>query len=117
MDSNSIALYRLEQNHFALREFLEAVQCSTLYYNVRHLQLTGSTIHQDLQDALQKSILVCRLAGINSKEHFKTIYVCDSFTGTIYMDLRMSKTGFSLIMMHLPLNEQTARWLWQMANT
>ena len=113
METYSIALYDTAQNNVTLNEFEEALRYSTLCYTMRHLQLTGAALQQDLQQALQKAMQVCKLAGINSNEQFKPLYVCDSATGTICMDLLMSKKGFSLIMMHLPVNEQTARWLWK----
>jgi hypothetical protein len=116
METYSISLYQTEPHHVAIHEFEEALRYSTLCYTMRHLQLAGAGLQQDLQQALQSAIQVCKLAGINSTEHFKPIYVGDSANGTIYMDLLMSKKAFSLMMMHLPVNEQTARWLWELVS-
>ena len=67
-------------------------------------------------EALQKSMQVCHLAGINSKHHFKKIFVFDSSIGTLLVDWRMSKTGFNLLVIQIPLADQkVAAWLWKLA--
>jgi hypothetical protein len=102
---------------FTENEFEEAVYHSQLSYSLRHLQLTGTIPEEVIMLALQKSLQVCYLAGINSKYHFKQIYVFDAGTEALYVDWLMSKKGFNLMLMQVPsLNERTARWLWQLAD-
>jgi hypothetical protein len=114
METYSITLYRSQPNHYGLDEFEEALRYSTLSYSAQHILSSGAVSEDDLRDALQRCMLVCRLAGISTAEHFKPLYVVDSGTGTIYTDWWMSKKGFSLLVTHLPLNEQTARWIWEL---
>lgn len=99
-----------------LDEFEEALGYSMRCYSMRHLLLAGLMSQEDFGIALQKSMQVCAFAGIESKAHFKKIYVSDSKTGAIYSDWLMSKKGFNLLIMQSPsLNEQTAHWLWKLA--
>ena len=84
---------------------------------MRHLLLTGTMSQEDFAEALQKSMQVCAFAGIDTKAHFKKIYVSDSKTGAIYSDWLMSKKGFNLMIMQCQsLNEQSAHWLWKLAD-
>lgn len=100
-----------------LNDFEEALGYSMRCYSMRHLLLTGLMSQEDFAEALQKSMQVCAYAGIDTKAHFKKIYVSDSKTGAIYSDWLMSKKGFNLLIMQSPsLNEQIARWLWKLAD-
>jgi hypothetical protein len=114
METLSIALYSSQPSHYGLDEFEEALRNSRFSYSAQHLLSSGAVSEDEVQDALQKCLVVCRLAGIPGADHFKPLYVVDSDTDTIYTDWWMSKKGFSLLMMHLPLNEQTARWIWEL---
>jgi hypothetical protein len=115
METYSISIYRPVLEYSAVEEFEEALRYKALCYNMRHLLLTGIINQEDVLAALQKAIQICKLAGINSADHFKPLYVFDVATGVTYTDWLMSKKGFSLIMMQLPLNEQTAHWLLEFA--
>lgn len=96
--------------------FEEAFYQSKLIYSIRHLQLGGDFAQQDIEEALQKVLQICQLVRINSKHHFKQIFVFDADKNTIYVDLRMSKSGFNLIMMQLPsTNKKMAHWLVELA--
>jgi hypothetical protein len=102
---------------FSSNEFEEAVYASTLNYSLKHLKVAVTISPEILKEALQKSLQICSLAGINSKHHFKQIYVFDTSSGTLHIDWLMSKKGFNLMMMQIPfLNERKARWLWQLAD-
>lgn len=116
METYSITVYRSQQSNSAPDEFEEALRYSELRYSMRHIVLTTAVTLENLQEALQKCMRVCHLAEINSSEHFKPLYIFDPLTGTIHTDWVMSKKGFSLMIMQLPLNEQTARWLWELAD-
>ncbi|MEI7584113.1 hypothetical protein [Runella sp.] len=100
-----------------LNDFEEALGYSMRCYSMRHLLLTGTMSQEDFAEALQKSMQVCAFAGIDTKAHFKKIYVSDSKTGAIYSDWLMSKKGFNLMIMQCQsLNEQIAHWLWKLAD-
>ena len=105
------------QHQFTPSEFEEALYNSTLRYSLRHLEFTENYAQENLREVLQKSLQVCYLAGVNSKRHFKQIYVFDANTGTIHIDWLMSKNGFNLMVIQAsPLNEKMAQWLWELAN-
>lgn len=100
-----------------LDEFEEALGYSMRCYSMRHLLLTGIMSQENFAEALQKSMQVCAFAGIDTKAHFKKIYVSNSTTGAIYSDWLMSKKGFNLLIMQCPvLNEQISHWLWKLAD-
>jgi hypothetical protein len=115
MNSYPIILYRSSENLSAIDEFKEALRNKALHYSMRHIALTGGASLKDLHEALHKCMEVFCLAGISSIDHFKPIFVVDSDSGTTYLDWLMSKKGFSLMVMNLPLNEKTAQWLLELA--
>jgi hypothetical protein len=117
MDSSySITLYRPPQNLSAIDEFNEALRHSALRYSMRDIAIAYGASLNDLHEALHKCLEVCCMAGISSIEHFEPIYVVDPNSGTTYPDWLMSKKGFSLMVMYLPLNQNTARWLLELAD-
>ncbi len=98
---------KIEENYFD----------SMLIYSLHHIAFLGNISEENSVEALQKSIKVCFLAGINSNHHFKRIYVFDSTIGTLRIDWRMSKTALNLIIIQTPsLNDKMAIWLWKLAN-
>ena len=103
------------KDRFAANEFEEAFYTAKLHYSLRHLRFTEKISQENIAEALQKSLQVCYLAGINSRQHFKQIYVYDANAGILYIDWLMSKKGFNLMVTQLPsVNENKARWLWQL---
>ena len=102
--------------HYISSEFEEAVYDSMLRYSLRHLTITGDFSQENIMEALQKSLQICQMAGIQSKKHFKQIYVFDAHIGTLHIDWLMSKNGYNLVVMQAPqLNEKRAHWLWELA--
>lgn len=98
--------------------FEDAFYNSRLRYSLRHVAIIGNISQENIREALQKSLQVCRLAGINGKHHFKKIYVFDSTFGIMHTDWLMSKNGFNLMVMQMPsLTEPMARWLWELADS
>ena len=101
---------------FKSSNFEDAYYSSKLTYSLRHLTFCKEISPEMIAEAMKKSLQVCFLAGVNSKHHFKKIFVFDSNTGSLYTDWLMSKKGFNLLMTQIPLqNENLARWLWQLA--
>ena len=102
-------------NH--LRDFEEAIYTSKLHYSLRHLMFSENISTENIIEALQKSLRICQLAGIESKQHFKKIYVYDLENQTLQIDWRMSQKGFNLMIMQFPsLNQKNAIWLWKLAS-
>lgn len=97
-------------------ELEDAYYNSMLHYSLQHLSLLGDITPEKTMEALQKSLQICYLAGINSKHHFKEVYLFDVKTGTLTIDWRMSKIGFNLMIIQIPLlNEKLALWLWKLS--
>ncbi|MEI7582914.1 hypothetical protein [Runella sp.] len=114
---DTISLYSSTEFQLSIGEFEDAFYNARRRYSLRHLIFSGDVTQENILDALQKSIQICKLAGINSRHHFKKIYVYDADLNTICIDWCMSKKGFNLMVMQLPsLNEKLARWLWKLAD-
>lgn len=114
---DTISLYSSTEFQLPLSEFEDAFYNARRRYSLRHLVFSGDVTQENILDALQKSIQICRLAGINSRHHFRKIYVYDAALNNMTIDWRMSKKGVNLMVMQLPsLNEKLARWLWKLAD-
>lgn len=117
MKNEGIALLPLRQNPFMMSDFEEALQNSMRRYSLRHLNFMDDVSQEQISEALQKSMQVCRLAGINSVHHFKKIYVYDPEVSAMHIDWRMTKKGLNLMVMQTSsMNEKMARWLWELAD-
>ena len=90
---------------------------SRLIYSIKNLSFTGNITTEVIIQSLQRSLRVCNLLGIDSRHHFKKIYLYNSHLGVVEIDWMMSKVGFNLMIMQLPsLNEQIAQCLWELAS-
>jgi hypothetical protein len=117
MKNEEIAIFSLRNNPFMMYDFEEAMQNSMRKYSLRHLNLMDDISEEQISEALQKSMQVCRLLGINSVQHFKKIYVYDPEVSTMHIDWRMTKKGLNLMVMQTSyMNEKMARWLWELAD-
>lgn len=115
MKTEYITIYASNEDQTA--EFEEAFYNSLRRYSLRHLPFVEEISQENILEALQKSLQVCQLAGINSKQHFKKIYIYDDDIKTIHIDWKMSKRALNLMAMQIPTqNEKTALWLWELAN-
>ena len=116
MNSNQITYYLSSKNQFVSSEFEDAYYDSTLQYSLKHVAFIGDISSENIIEALQKSLQICRLVGINSKHHYKQIYIFDAKTETLSIDWRMSKIGLNLMIIQIPLlNENMALWLWKLS--
>jgi hypothetical protein len=117
METQYITLYSPEIHQATNNEFEEAFYNATLQYSLRNIILVEQISQEKMLEALEKSLQICSLAGIDSKHHFKQIYISDIDIQTLYVDWLMSKKGVNLIVMQIPLlNEKMARWLWELAD-
>lgn len=117
MKNEAIAVFSLRNNPLMMNDFEEALQNSMRRYSLRHLNFMEDNSEEQILEALQKSMQVCRLAGVNSVQHFKKIYVYDPRLSTMQIDWRMTKKGLNLMVMQTPfMNEKMARWLWELAD-
>jgi len=116
METHYITHYSSVHSKSISDEFEEALRDSTLHYSMRHIILAGITSQENVAAAMERAMQVCSLAGVNIRYHFKQVYVSNENTGAVYTDWLMSRKGFNLMIMQSPeLNEQIARWLWELA--
>jgi hypothetical protein len=116
MKTDYITLYSSTERQFAENEFEEALHHSMLQYSLQHLPMIEEIEQEKVMEALQKSILICSLAGVESKQHFKRRYIFDEDAATLHIDWLMSKKGLNVMVMQIPtMNETMARWLWELA--
>jgi hypothetical protein len=66
MKTDYITLYFSNEEQVAAGEFEEAFYSSLRQYSLRHLPFINDISQENIAEALQKSLQVCRLAGINS---------------------------------------------------
>src|SRR5687767_8061170 len=112
MATLNIALYEI-MNQPELDDFTDIVQSMQFKYNTAHLSLAGLD-HDDITTAVTRAMRVCRLNGIETREHFRSLYVFDKLHGGTYCDWRMTREGFMLAIMNAPtLNESLANCQWE----
>ncbi|MES2520046.1 MAG: hypothetical protein V4585_18155 [Bacteroidota bacterium] len=117
MKTDDVILYSSYKNQFTINDFEEAFLNSMRRYSIRNLPFTQEISPENILEALQKSVKVCHLAGINSRDHFKKVFVYDADVHTVHIDWRMTKKGLNLMVMQTPeLNEKMARWLCELAD-
>lgn len=116
MKTLEIIKYTTYQEQTLQSNLEDALQHAARRYSVKHLAAAGIHSQEEIMMALEKAIQVCALAGIDSKIHFKKIYVYDTDRGTTYSDWLMTKKGLHLVLLQFPLlNEFIAKWLLQFA--
>lgn len=116
METGVIISYSSTAKQNEANEFEEAFYDSLCQYSLRDLQFVEGISHERIEEALQKSLQICHLVGINSSLHFKKIYVYDAENNVLHIDWRMSKRAVNLMITQISaLNEGTARWLWELS--
>ena len=117
MKADGIIYYPSINNEFVQNEMENTFYDAMLIYSLSHLEVIENVSRENIFEALQKSLQVCNSAGVNSKHHFKQIFLFDSTIGTLLIDWRMSRTGFNLMIIQMPsANEKLANWVWKLAN-
>ena len=117
MKNHAIVPYSTENYLAFLNELKESILHSKLQYSTFDLQLIQEISNEEIENAIKNAITICHLVGIESKFHFKKIYVFDVDNKSINIDWRISKKGFNLVVMQFQkLNQKNAVWLWQLAN-
>lgn len=105
-----------EHKPFTISDFEEAYHNSKRYFSINHLSITGNISEENIEEAIEKAELICRFAGINSRHHFKKIYVYEPQKETLHIDYKLSRTALNLLVMQLnSRNQNRAKWLWELA--
>jgi len=117
MKNKEVGVFSLRRNPFTINNFEEAFENSMRRYSLRQMNFMENISEEQILESLQKSMQVCRLAGVNTVQHFKKIYVYDPAVSSMQIDWRMTKKGLNLMVMQTPsMNEKMARWLWELAD-
>ena len=117
MKKHEIVPYSTENYLAFLNELKESILNTNLQYSISDFQLIQEISDHKIEDAIKNAIAICHLVGIESKFHFKKIYIFDLDKNTLNIDWRMSKKGFNLVFMQFQkLNQKNAIWLWQLAD-
>ncbi|WP_310558444.1 hypothetical protein [Flavobacterium sp.] len=117
MKNHAIVPYATENYLSFLKELKESILYSKLQYTSFDLQLINDISNDEIDESIKNAISICHLVGIESKYHFKKIYVFDVDYKIINTEWRMSKKGFNLVVMQFQkLNQKKAIWLWKLAD-
>ena len=116
MRTVSIIPYSVNNLKSVTSDFEEAFYHSQLVYSLNQLKFIGSASEEKTLEVLHQALVICQMLGINSRHHFKKIYVFDSTQNTIIIDWLMSKSGINLMVMQTQdLTKHRAAWLWELA--
>lgn len=116
METTNLIRYEMNTYH-ELEDFAEMIHSIELKYTTRHLLLIGLT-NEDIQAGINRGMNVCGLNGIDSGDHFRSVYIFDEKTSRIYCDWRMTRQGFTLVIMNTPAsNPAIAHWQWELINS
>jgi len=97
-------------------EFEDAIYDHLMHYSLAALTKANFISFEKITQIVQQCKIVCSLAGVNSKHHFKQIYIYDELNGTLCCDWRMSEVGLKLLRIYTPyLNENMAKGMWKIA--
>lgn len=117
MEAIQITRYAADPGPTPFQAFEDALFHVKCCYSLQHCVVVGMGSAEQMMQALQKAAQVCALAGIHIRHHFKKIYVFDVDTGMTHVDWLMSKKGFNMVVIQSSLlNEQVARWLWELSD-
>lgn len=115
MNTISIARYDIETSH-ELEDFAEIIHSIEFRYNTAHLALAGLKAGE-IGQAINQAMKVCLFNGIDTAEHFRPFYVFDEKRGGTYCDWRMTRQGFTLVVLNAPVLHMTiAHWQWELIN-
>ncbi len=118
MKTDHTIYYPANTTQFSSTQIEEALYDSLLHYSLQHLKVVGNISQETILNSLKKSLQICSLLGINSKYHFKQIYVFDAEFDILKIEWLMSKKGFNLMIMQIsPMNKKMARWLWELTDS
>ena len=118
MNTVTIDFFPACKHQFDSWEFEDDFYHWGLKYSLRHIADIDNLMPEMIVDAMRKSIRICYLLGINSRYHFKKVYVYDAKMGVLQIDWLMSRNGFNLMIMQLPsINENMAKWLWRLSDS
>lgn len=85
--------------HEIINRFQEAVCDFELCYRTSDLYRAGIESKTELNETLQKTIHILRLANLDTTQYLKRIYVTEIDSGKTYIDWRMNKISFFFVLL------------------
>lgn len=109
----SIIYYRDNSSNEVIQQFLESVLDLELKYLASDLTDYGFCLSNELTEAVDRAICICRTAEISIRENFKPVYIFGD--GQLICDWRISEFGQKLIILNAnPSNPLVASFQLQM---
>jgi hypothetical protein len=102
--------------HGAPDDFEDILHSIEFKYTTRHLALSGLKEEQ-IEKAINRAMKVCRLNGIDTSDHFRSMYIFDEKSHVTYCDWHMTRQGLALVVINAPvISETIANWQWELVN-
>lgn len=99
-----------------LDEFEELVHSLEFRYSSRHLLIAGIEV-AEMPETIARAMRACKNAGIETRDHFRSLYIVDEKTSGVFRDWRLTRQGFALcIMSAAGVNKTIACCQWELAN-
>jgi len=104
------------KNQFANNTIDDILNEAMLLYSLQHVVKITQLPQAEIMASLNKALRICYLAGVNSRHHFKQIFLYDLTKGIVQIDWMLSKTGLNLVIIQIAsADEKMAVWLWKLA--
>jgi hypothetical protein len=91
---NSIVEYDYIAIPEVIKNFEDILVAKKLKHLASELTVLGIDDPDEINEAIEKAITVCRIAGVPVAENFKPVYFCKN--SKIYRDWRLSGLAFKL---------------------
>lgn len=89
----------IPDNTFGFMNFLEALADCELCLNASSLE-NIYTSSDEIQYAVEKAMIICSVAGLPLRAHFKRVYISDEQTHVVKTDWKISKTAYRLTLIN-----------------
>lgn len=115
METTTLIRYDTTPPH-ELEDFEDLMLSLQFKYNTIHLALAGIE-PDDILASITRAMKICRLNGIDTTHHFRSLYIFDDDRANTYCDWRMTRQGFTLAVLNASNpNEAIARCQWELVN-
>jgi hypothetical protein len=78
----------------------DALNERNLIFTAASLTNMGFESMDEIAQAVERAITICNCNGLSVTEHFKTVYISDHDSHTVRRDWKLSKLGYTLVMMN-----------------
>ena len=104
-----VTLYQSRiQSSSPLNEYLNAYFAQQMPYLASDFLKKGFS-PEDISEAVQRAMTICRTAGMDVRRHFQLIYT--QYKNGIVQDCKLSRVGFGLVLLNGRADEKVvAKW-------